>query len=132
VTGTGTRQLTLMVKALIATGTFFDAQPILKMPGVICGKLIGSILQIFIMNSITLLGLLAAFCTTISFLPQAIKTIQTRNTSGISLYMYALFTFGTLFWLLYGLLSHNLPVTVANAITLLFAVVILSYKVKYK
>ncbi|KAA9040914.1 hypothetical protein FW778_02430 [Ginsengibacter hankyongi] len=84
------------------------------------------------MNSITLLGMLAAFCTTISFLPQALKTIQTKNTSGISLYMYALFTFGTLFWLLYGLLSHNLPVTVANSVTFLFAAIILSYKLKYK
>jgi len=84
------------------------------------------------MNSITLLGMLAAFCTTISFLPQALKTIQTKNTSGISLSMYALFTFGTLFWLLYGLLSHNLPVSIANGVTLLFATIILSYKIKYK
>ena len=84
------------------------------------------------MNLITLLGLLAAFCTTISFLPQALKTIQTKNTSGISLSMYTLFTFGTLVWFLYGLLSHNLPISVANGITLLFACIILSYKIKYK
>jgi len=84
------------------------------------------------MNLITLPGLLAAFCTTISFLPLALKTIQTKNTSGISLSMYTLFTFGTLAWLLYGLLSHNLPISVANGITLLFACIILSYKIKYK
>lgn len=81
---------------------------------------------------IDVIGLMAAFGTTVSFLPQAIKTIQTKNTSGISLYMYALFTAGTLFWLIYGLLSHSLPVTVANAITFIFASIILAYKIRYK
>ncbi len=81
---------------------------------------------------VTIIGLLAAFGTTVSFLPQAIKTIQTKNTSGISLSMYALFTAGTLLWLIYGLLSHSLPVTIANAITFIFASIILAYKIRYK
>jgi MtN3 and saliva related transmembrane protein len=80
----------------------------------------------------TVIGYLAAFGTTVSFLPQAIKTIKTKNTSGISLYMYALFTMGTLFWLTYGLMIHQLPVIVANAVTFTFACVILGYKLKYK
>jgi MtN3 and saliva related transmembrane protein len=84
------------------------------------------------MNIVTILGLAAAFCTTISFLPQAIKTIQTKDTSGISRSMYGLFTFGTLLWLLYGLFSSNLPVTVANGITFIFAAIILVYKIRYK
>jgi MtN3 and saliva related transmembrane protein len=83
-------------------------------------------------DNISLVGYLAAFCTTISFLPQAIKTIQTKDTSGISLYMYGLFTIGTLFWLIYGIQSGAVPVAVANAITLLFASIILGYKIKYK
>jgi MtN3 and saliva related transmembrane protein len=84
------------------------------------------------MDIITLIGLSAAFGTTVSFLPQAIKTIQTKDTSGISLSMYALFTMGTLLWLIYGLMSHSLPVTIANAITFIFASIILVYKLKYK
>ena len=79
-----------------------------------------------------IIGYLAAIGTTISFLPQAIKTIRTKNTSGISLYMYALFTTGTLFWLIYGLMIGSLPVTIANAITLVFASIILVYKIRYK
>ncbi|MDP9047391.1 MAG: SemiSWEET transporter [Bacteroidota bacterium] len=81
---------------------------------------------------ITIIGLFAAFCTTVSFLPQAVKTIQTKDTSGISLSMYALFTTGTLLWLIYGLLSGSLPVTIANAVTMVFAAIILIYKMKYK
>lgn len=84
------------------------------------------------MNIITIIGLFAAFGTTVSFLPQAIKTIQTKNTSGISLSMYALFTAGTLLWLLYGIMSGGLPVTIANAITFVFASIILTYKIIYK
>jgi MtN3 and saliva related transmembrane protein len=81
---------------------------------------------------ITIIGLAAAFCTTISFLPQAVKTIQTKDTSGISISMYFLFTFGTLLWLIYGVLSVNIPIIIANAITLVFACIILIYKVRYK
>jgi MtN3 and saliva related transmembrane protein len=84
------------------------------------------------MNLVTTLGLIAAFCTTVSFIPQALQTIKTKNTAGISLAMYGLFTAGTLFWLIYGILSHSLPVALANAVTLLFAMIILIYKIKYK
>ncbi len=84
------------------------------------------------MNYTIVLGLAAAVCTTVSFLPQAIKTIQTKNTSGISLFMYSLFAFGTLLWLLFGLFTLNIPIVAANAITLVFSIIILTYKIKYK
>ena len=83
-------------------------------------------------NLVTIIGLLAAFCTTVSFLPQAVETIRTKNTSGISLSMYAIFTAGTLLWLIYGIMFPSMPVAIANAITLLFASVILGYKIRYK
>jgi MtN3 and saliva related transmembrane protein len=79
-----------------------------------------------------IIGYVAAFGTTVSFLPQALKTIQTKDTSGISLSMYAIFTAGTFFWLLYGIMSSSWPVAIANAITLIFASIILIYKIRYK
>ena len=85
-----------------------------------------------ILNYVPVIGYMAAFGTTISFLPQAIKTIQTKDTSGISLLMYSFFTAGTLLWFIYGVLSKDIPVAVANAITLLFACIILVYKIRYK
>jgi MtN3 and saliva related transmembrane protein len=83
-------------------------------------------------DTTSIIGDLAALGTTISFLPQAIKTIHTRDTSGISLGMYTLFTVGTLFWLIYGIMSGSLQVAIANAITLIFASIILVYKMIYK
>ncbi len=82
------------------------------------------------MNWIAAAGLVAAFCTTISFLPQAIQTIRTKDTSSISLAMYSIFTFGTLMWLLYGLFSYNLPVSLANGVTLILSSTILIYKIR--
>lgn len=84
------------------------------------------------MQIVTIIGLAAAFCTTFSFLPQAIKTIKTKDTSSISLSMYTLFTLGTLLWFIYGLWSANIPVYLANGVTLVFACIILGYKIKYK
>jgi MtN3 and saliva related transmembrane protein len=84
------------------------------------------------MDMITITGFAAAALTTGSFLPQAIKTIQTKDTSGISLFMYSLFALGTLLWMLFGLFSNNMPVFIANAVTLIFACIILGYKIKYK
>lgn len=82
------------------------------------------------MDWIAVSGLVAAFFTTTSFLPQAIKTIRTKDTSAISLPMYILFTFGTLMWFVYGISSHNLPVYIANGITLIMASIILFFKLR--
>ena len=84
------------------------------------------------MTIATIIGLMAAFCTTLSFLPQAIHTIKTKNTSGISLLMYSIFTIGTLLWLAFGIMTNNLPVILANCVTTVLALVILCYKLKYK
>ncbi|HTB26107.1 MAG TPA: SemiSWEET transporter [Puia sp.] len=82
------------------------------------------------MNWISVIGLIAAVLTSSSFLPQALKTIRTKDTTSISLSMYILFTVGTLMWFIYGLISSNLPVWLANGFTLILASIILSYKVK--
>lgn len=78
-----------------------------------------------------LIGYIAATLTTVSFVPQAWKTFRSRDVSGISLGMYALFTTGVALWLVYGLALGNLPITVANAITLALALAVLAMKLRY-
>lgn len=75
------------------------------------------------------IGIIAAILTTASFLPQAYKTIRTKDTKGISLIMYILFTMGLLLWLIYGIHIKDIAIILANAITLIFASVILSFKI---
>lgn len=73
-------------------------------------------------------GYLAAAATTISLIPQALKVIKTRDTHGISLGMYVLFSTGVILWLVYGILMKASPIILANAVTLFFAAIILFYK----
>jgi MtN3 and saliva related transmembrane protein len=83
------------------------------------------------MTYITVLGFAAAVLTTTAFIPQAIKTIKTKNTKDISLPMYIILTMGIMFWLIYGVLINDLPILIANAITLIFALIILLSKIRY-
>jgi len=82
------------------------------------------------MDLTNLLGNSAAFLTTISFLPQAIKTIRSGNTRQLSLPMYLLFVSGVFIWILYGILNEQLPIILGNAITFLFAGTILVFKLR--
>jgi MtN3 and saliva related transmembrane protein len=82
-------------------------------------------------TGITLLGLLAASCTTLAFLPQVIKTWKSRSTKDISLGMFSVLVIGILLWLAYGLSISDLPLIVANMVTLLFSVIILYFKLKH-
>ncbi len=77
-----------------------------------------------------IVGSLAAISTTIAFVPQAIHSYKTRDLSGISLPMYSMFTFGVAMWLIYGLLQHDWPIIIANAITLCLSAMILILKAK--
>ena len=81
--------------------------------------------------SIEYIGSLAAACTTLCWLPQAVKIIRERQTLGISLITQAVFTVGLALWLIYGLLLMNWPLIISNAVTLVFSVVILILKVRY-
>lgn len=72
----------------------------------------------------------AAVLTTASFIPQAVKVVRTRQTDGISLLMYAMFTVGVAFWLLYGIAVGSWQIIVANTITLSLALVILVMKAR--
>ena len=78
------------------------------------------------------IGFFAAFCTTFAFLPQALKVYQTKSTKDISLYMFLIFTIGVLSWLLYGLIINDLPIILANAVTLVLSFFILIYKLRFK
>ncbi|HGF0771033.1 TPA: SemiSWEET transporter [Kluyvera georgiana] len=76
------------------------------------------------------IGYLAACLTTLSFLPQAIKVIVTRNTQGISGLMYVMFVCGLVMWLVYGLMIEDKAVSMANFLTLVFAMPILIIKLR--
>lgn len=79
-----------------------------------------------------LIGTIAAALTTVSFVPQAWRTLKTRHTHDISLVMYLLFSLGVVMWLIYGILIKSLPIIIANSVTLFLVVPILVMKLVYK
>lgn len=84
------------------------------------------------MDLIEIIGMIAASLTTLSFVPQAVKTIKTKRTQDISLIMYILFVTGVAMWLLYGIKINSTPIIIANAVTLLLTIPILVLKLIYK
>tara|TARA_R110000803_G_scaffold210315_1_gene281774 strand:- start:858 stop:1178 length:321 start_codon:yes stop_codon:yes gene_type:complete len=76
------------------------------------------------------IGFLAAILTTVSFVPQAVHILRTRETGGISLVMYVLFTAGIAAWLAYGVMIASVPVVLANLVTIVLAGTILTLKAR--
>jgi len=76
-------------------------------------------------------GFVAAALTTFSFIPQAVRTIRTKETHGISLGMYVMFTVGIAFWLAYGIWLMSWPMILSNVVTLALSSTILALKIRY-
>ena len=76
-------------------------------------------------------GFLGATLTTASFVPQVMKTWKYRQTKDISLLMYTLFAIGVFAWTIYGILLRETPLIIANGITFVFALVVLTLKIKH-
>lgn len=84
------------------------------------------------MQTMLFIGYAAASLTTISFVPQAIKTIRTRDTEGISVLMYFGFTVGVILWMVYGLFRGDIVIIAANVLTFLLALPILMIALRNK
>ena len=80
----------------------------------------------------TFLGLVAGTLTTLSFLPQLLKAWKSRSTHDISFGMLALFSAGLVLWIVYGLIVADVPVIMANSVTLVFVGLILVLKLRYR
>ena len=79
----------------------------------------------------TMIGLLAATCTTVSFMPQVVRAWRTRSTQDISAWMFVLLVTGNALWLVYGTLIGDLPLVAANVITLALVGTILALKLRH-
>lgn len=76
-------------------------------------------------------GSAAALCTTLCWLPQAVKIIREKKTGGVSLITQSVFTLGIALWAAYGFLLNDRPIIYANVVTLAFSLAILALKLRY-
>jgi MtN3 and saliva related transmembrane protein len=80
----------------------------------------------------TWIGIAAAVLTTAAFAPQAIQAWRSRSTRDVSLAMFTLMVAGIALWLVYGILIDDLPLILANAVTLVLAAAILIAKIRFR
>ena len=84
------------------------------------------------MKITTLLGLIAATLTTLSFVPQVVKTWKMKETRDISLSMFVMLAIGIVLWTVYGFIIQDLPVILANCVSFILTAIIILFKVRYK
>ena len=82
------------------------------------------------MTLVTLTGLAAAFCTTISYVPQLKKIWTTGDTEDISLKMFLILSLGIALWVVYGMLQGDSVIILANSVSLAFLCAILFFKLR--
>lgn len=78
----------------------------------------------------TVIGSLAAFCTTVSYVPQVRKCWTTGKADDLSLRMFLILTLGISLWVLYGFLKSDAVIVAANSVSLGFLGVILYFKLR--
>ena len=81
---------------------------------------------------VTGIGLLAGTMTTLSFVPQLVRTWRLRRAHDMSGWWLASFMTGITLWLIYGILLPSMPIIVANSATLALIMPILAMKVSYR
>lgn len=75
------------------------------------------------------IGVIAAILTTAAFLPQAYKTIMTRQAEDLSLITFLMICIGTIFWCIHGFQIKDNPLIVANGLTAILSGIIVIIKI---
>ena len=84
------------------------------------------------MSYVSLTGFLAGTLTTLSFVPQVVKSYRSKRCDDLSAGMLLALTSGVTLWLVYGLLLRSAPIISANAVTLALLAAILAMKIRYR
>ncbi len=84
------------------------------------------------MPTIEIIGLIAATCTTVAFVPQVYKALRHKSTADISLTMYMVLFIGLILWLVYGIYHQSLAIILANAVTGILVILMLFLKIRHK
>jgi MtN3 and saliva related transmembrane protein len=84
------------------------------------------------MSGVDILGYSAGAITSLTFLPQVIKTWKERSAKDISLMMFLIAALNEIMWVVYGILLNNWVIILTNAIVLIMSLTMIYFKLKYK
>jgi MtN3 and saliva related transmembrane protein len=94
---------------------------------VICGTA-----DALLMETWTVLGLLAGMLTTVGFIPQIVKGYRTKHMNDVSLTMPILLSMGMALWFFYGIILEDLPIMLWNLIALALNIVVIFLIMRYR
>jgi MtN3 and saliva related transmembrane protein len=83
------------------------------------------------MSAVTLLGFVAAACTTMCYVPQVVKAWRSKSTKDISWVMFSLLAFGVTLWIIYASIRSDIPLAASNLIALILTSIVLVLKARY-
>lgn len=78
------------------------------------------------------LGLLGAFLSSITFIPQVLQAYKTKSVKDLNLGMLLIIFSSVIVWLVYGFAKNLLPVIICNAVILVLSSVLLYFKATFK
>ena len=84
------------------------------------------------MHLATAVGLIAAFCTTVSYFPQLKKCWDTGKSRDLSFKMFSILATGVGTWVVYGFLKQDIVIIVTNTVSFCCLVGILWFKLREK
>jgi MtN3 and saliva related transmembrane protein len=80
---------------------------------------------------LTLIGLTAAFFTSIAWIPQVMKTFRTKSTRDISLHLMLVVSIGLSLWLIYGILLEDVAIIISNSVQVPMTYWLLGMKIRH-
>ncbi|WP_051345899.1 SemiSWEET transporter [Thermodesulfovibrio yellowstonii] len=78
-----------------------------------------------------LVGIIAGAITTSALIPQALKIYKTKSARDVSLTMFIFLAIGIMLWFFYGILIKEIPVILANIVSLILIFLIIFMKIRY-
>ena len=83
------------------------------------------------MPFVDILGYTAGFITSLTFLPQVIKTWKEKSARDISLMMFIIAALNESLWIVYGILLNNMVIILTNVTVLSMALIMIFFKLRY-
>lgn len=84
------------------------------------------------MEFVDILGYSAGFITTLTFLPQVIKTWKEKSARDVSLMMFIIAAVNEVMWIAYGVLKNDMVIIITNAIVLVMSCTMIALKLRYR
>ncbi len=79
-----------------------------------------------------IMGHFGALLSSITFIPQVVKTYKSKSAGDLSLNMLLIVITSTIVWLIYAFSLNLLPVIIANSIIFVLSGLLIYYKLTFK